>query len=138
MMAGLSEVEGRLLHGLLEETSRDIVVRLDRHGFIIHASANITDLGQDFSAALLLPHITDLAERDHAAFLGDHVKAALAGRKQSGWVEFPVIACADHDPCLEPQGERWYALSLRLVFDSNGAVEGALCLMRSVQQLRSI
>lgn len=146
MKTGLSDVEGRVLHGLLEETSRDIVVRLDRRGFIVHASANIADLGLDFSAALLLPHITDLTERDHAAFLGAHVTTALAGRVQGGWVEFPVIACAEsahdqdpgHYPCRQPQCRRWYALSLRPMFDSGGAVEGALCLMRSVQQLRSL
>lgn len=138
MKIGLSDVEGRVLHGLLEETSGDIVVRLDRRGFIIHASANVTELGLDCSAALLLPHITDLAERDHAAFVGAHVTTALAGRAQGGWVEFPVIACANRDTCREPQCQRWYALSLRPVFDASGVVEGALCLMRSVQQLRSL
>jgi tripeptide aminopeptidase len=30
---GLSDVEGHVLHGLLEETSGDIVIRLDRQGF---------------------------------------------------------------------------------------------------------
>jgi diguanylate cyclase (GGDEF)-like protein len=138
MITGLSDVEGRVLHGLLEETSRDIVLRLDRHGFIIHASANIADIGLDVSPTLLLPHVTDLAERGHAALLGDHVKAELAGHPQGGWVEFPIIACADHDLCHEPHGQRWYALSLRPVFDDTGAVEGALCLMRSVQQLRNL
>ena len=81
MKIGLSDVEGHVLHGLLEETSGDIVIRLDRQGFIIHASANIADLGLDLSGALLLPHITDLADRNHAAFLGEHVNAALAGRQ---------------------------------------------------------
>lgn len=143
MMTGLSDVEGRVLHGLLEETSRDIVVRLDRHGFIIHASANIADIGLDLSAALLPPHITDLAERGHAAFVGDHVKAALAGRTPGGWVEFPITPCTRHDPFDDPSGhellgQRWYALSLRPLTDAAGEVEGALCLMRSVQQLRSL
>ena len=138
MMTGLSDVEGRVLHGLLEETSRDIVVRLDRHGFIIHASANSAELGLDLSAALLPPHITDLAERDHAAFLGAHVKTALAGQVQGGWVEFPVVAGADREAASLPpqQCQRWYALSLRPMFEPSGAVEGALCLIRSVQQLR--
>jgi diguanylate cyclase len=138
MKMGLSEVEGRVLHGLLEETSRDIVVRVDRHGFIVHASANIADLGVDISATLLLPHITDIADREHAAFLGAHVTAALAGQMQAGWVEFPVVACANRDQCREPHCQRWYALSLRPMRDHTGAVEGALCLMRSVQQVRSL
>jgi diguanylate cyclase (GGDEF)-like protein len=138
MKIGLSDVEGRVLHGLLEESSGDIVVRLDRHGFIVHASGNIGELGLDFSATLLPPHITDLAERDHAAFLGEHVSAALAGRTQIGWVEFPVISCEERDNCRAPQCQRWYALSLRPMLDPAGAADGALCLMRSVQQVRSL
>lgn len=138
MKIGLSDVEGRILHGLLEETSGDIVVRIDTRGFIVHASANISELGLDLSDALLLPHITDLAERDHGAFLGAHVSQALDGRVQSGWVEFPVIACDEHETCRAPHCQRWYALSLRPMFDAGGVVDGALCLMRSVQQLRSL
>ncbi|MDC8755348.1 GGDEF domain-containing protein [Erythrobacter sp. sf7] len=136
MKIGLSDVEGRVLHGLLEETSGDIVLRIDQRGFILHASSNITELGFDFSSALLLPHITDLAEADHAAFLGEHVSAVLEGRTRSGWVEFPVITCAERDTCRETQCQRWHALSLRPMIDNMGNIDGALCLMRSVQQVR--
>ncbi len=138
MKIGLSDVEGHVLHGLLEETSGDIVIRLDRLGFIIHASANIAELGLDISGALLLPHITDLATRDYAAFLGEHVTAVLGGYVQTGWTEFPVIACDDRDTCREPHCQRWYALSLRPMCDKTGTPDGALCLMRSVQQVRSL
>ncbi|KPF63100.1 GGDEF domain-containing protein [Porphyrobacter sp. AAP60] len=138
MKLGLSDVEGRVLNGLLEEASGDIVVRLDRRGFIVHASANIAELGLDFSEALLLPHITDLAGRDHAAFVAEHVTATLGGRTQGGWIEFPVITHHDHEAGRESPCQRWYALSLRPMFDAGGAAEGALCLLRSVQQLRSL
>lgn len=138
MRIGLSDVEGHVLHGLLEEASGDIVIRIDRHGFIIHASGNIAELGLDLAAALLHPHVTDLATRDHAAYLGEHVAAALAGGTPEGWVEFPVIACAGHDTCGAAQCRRWYALSLRPLCDGLGAPDGALCLMRSVQQVRSL
>jgi diguanylate cyclase len=138
MKFGLSDVEGRVLHGLLEESSGDIVVRLDPRGFIIHASANIAELGLDCSATLLRPHITDLAERDHATFVAEHVGAALTGRMQGGWVEFPVIACDNRATCRAADCQRWYALSLRPLCDTAGVVEGALCLIRSVQQLRNL
>ena len=138
MKIGLSDVEGHVLHGLLEETSGDIVIRLDRHGFIIHASANMAKLGLDVRGALLLPHITDLATRDHVAFLGAHVSRVLAGCTQGRWVEFPVIACDDRATCHETQCQRWYALSLKPMCDTTGTPDGALGLMRSVQQLRSL
>jgi len=138
MKIGLSEVEGHVLHGLLEETSGDIVIRLDRHGFIIHASANIAELGSDLTAALLPPHITDLAARDHATFLGEHVARGLQGCTQVGWIEFPVALCADRGTVREAHFPRWYALTLKPMCDSAGTPDGAMCLMRSVQQLRSL
>lgn len=138
MKIALSDVEGQVLHGLLEESSGDIVVRVDRRGFILHASANIAELGLDCVSALLPPHITDLAERDHAAFVNEHVTMALTGRSPGGWIEFPVTACDERATCREPQCQRWYALSLRPVFDGAGGVDGALCLLRSVQHLRSL
>lgn len=138
MKITLSDVEGHVLHGLLEDNSGDIVIRLDSSGFIVHASANIAELGQDFSGALLLPHITDLAMRDHAPFLSEYVTAALAGEPQSGWAEFPVIVCAEHGTCRHLYCQRWYSLSLKPMRHADGTPDGALCLMRSVQQVRSL
>jgi diguanylate cyclase (GGDEF)-like protein len=142
MRIGLSEFEGRVLHGLLEEAFGDIVIRIDRRGFIIHASANIAELGLDVSAALLPPHITDLAAPDHAAALGEHIGAVLAGKTRPRWIEFPVAPFNSGDGGGSPntvEGQRWYAFSLRPMHhaaDPSGLPDGALCLMRSVQRLR--
>lgn len=138
MKIGLSEVEGHVLHGLLEEASGDIVIRLDTRGFIIHASANIAELGLDTTAALLLPHITDLAEREHAAFVGENVARVLGGCTPSGWIEFPVVSWAERDTSRAADCPRWYALNLMPMRDAQGTPDGALCLMRSVQQVRSL
>ena len=89
--------EGRVLHGLLEDASGDIVVRLDAAGFIIHASENAEELGMDLSSLLLMPHIADFAEADHAPEVARHVTQVFAGKAQRGWVEFPVRACQGHD-----------------------------------------
>lgn len=124
-----------MLHGLIEEASGDIVIRIDRRGFIIHASGGIAELGLDIGAALLLPHITDLAQPDHAAALGEHIGAVLAGETRPGWIEFPVAPIT----ATEAAERRWYAISLRPMHDAAdpaGAPDGALCLMRSVQRLR--
>jgi diguanylate cyclase len=146
MKIGLSEVEGKILHGLLEEASGDIVIRLDERGFLAHASANIAEIGLDVAATLVPPHITDLAERDHAAFLGSKVSGVLAGHPLVGWVEFPIIVCEPDAGC-DAAGlrhrhhsgcRRWYALSLRPLMRHSGEPEGALGLLRSVQQIRSL
>jgi GGDEF domain-containing protein len=145
MKIGLSDVEGRVLHGLIEEASGDIVIRIDRRGFIIHASGNLAELGAelglDFGTALLLPHITDLAAPDHAASLGEHIGAVLAGESRAGWSEFPLAPFNrdDAENARMAAGRRWYAISLRPMHDAadpGGPPDGALCLMRSVQRLR--
>ena len=141
MKIGLSDVEGRVLHGLIEEASGDIVIRLDRRGFIVHASGNVADLGFDFDTSLLPPHITDLADADHAAMLGEHVGAVLAGETRSGWIEFPAALrdVAEESPASPHPSRRWFAISLRPMLDTSEPAnlpDGALCLMRSVQRLR--
>lgn len=138
MKKGLSFDEGHALHDLLEENSGDIVIRLDAGGFIVHASANIAELGMDIVGALLPPHITDLAHRDHAVALAEKVSAAIAGEGYAGWTEFPVVVGDQGSDSHEPPSQRWYALSLKPIRGDDGAPGGALCLMRSVQQVRSL
>jgi GGDEF domain-containing protein len=138
MRIDLNESEGRILYGLLQDVSGDIVIRLDRNGFIDQASANFAELGLDLAYGLLPAHITDLVESDYADFVRRHVSAALEGRAHEGWAEFPVIPSPGTGKEGEAHHQRWYALSLRPVLDAEGVLEGALCLMRSVQQLRDL
>ncbi|MHA7820289.1 MAG: GGDEF domain-containing protein [Erythrobacter sp.] len=131
-----NDVEGRVLHGLIEDSCDDIVVRLDASGFIIHASVNAGELGIDPSALLLLPHIADLAEPEYASELDDHVRRVLAGEAPGGWIEFPlrVDETEDAEDAGPPVGcRRWYAFSLRLIDHDDGVPQGALGLLRPVQ-----
>lgn len=142
MEVGFNEFDPKILQDLLEKASDDIVIRLDDRGFLAQASANIAEIGVDFSASLVPPHITDLPERDHAAMLGERVSGVLAGHPMVGWVEFPIIACAGphlrggrgHDAACR----RWYALNLRPLRCERERRSGAVGLLRSVQQVRSL
>ena len=88
MTQHFSDVDARVLRGLIEDTLEDIVVRLDPSGFIIHASANADVLGIDLSALLLMPHIADLAEPEFVAPVASYALAALAGEAPDAWIEF--------------------------------------------------
>jgi diguanylate cyclase len=138
MKLEIDKSERRILRGLIEDVSGDIVIKLDCRGFIVQSSANIAEIGLDLSAALLPPHITDVVACDYAAFVGRHVNAALAGRATEGWAEFPLAGSTAADPGNQPSDSVWYALSLRPTHDASGAIEGALGLIRSVQHLRSL
>ncbi|MDJ0642411.1 MAG: diguanylate cyclase [Erythrobacter sp.] len=138
MKMGLSAAEGTILHGLLEESAGDIVLKLDEQGFIIHASENFAGLGIDLSLLLLSPHIADLAERSHADDVCSYARSILEGRALGGWVEFPAVGhplLDEDESCHTPS---WYALSLRPFADEEGNPGGAIGLMRSVQHLRSL
>lgn len=138
MNMGLSAAEGMILHGLLEESAGDIVLKLDGDGFIIHASTNFTELGFDLSHLLLFPNITDLAARSHVDDVADYAQRALSGRAMGGWIEFPTIGHASPEDQEGDTSPRWYALSLRPIADDQGRPSGAIGLMRSVQHLRSL
>lgn len=139
MQVAGSGVAGNVLHSLLEEFSGDIIIHLDQKGFLQDASGNIAEIGLDLRSVLLPPHITDLAHRDHAAYLGDKVSDVLAGHPMVGWVEFPILGCEEHRHRHQAaRCQRWYALSLRPVLEPTGAIRGAVGLLRSVQQVRNL
>lgn len=141
MKMNFSEVDGHVLHGLLEDASGDIVLRVDENGFIVQASDNAADLGVDSSALLFMPHICDLTNRHYFERVERYVSKALNGHEQGGWVEFPVVANRDHDEkeVGPPElSQRWYTLSLRLIEHSEAEPARAIGLMRSIQQRRSL
>ncbi|WP_299194733.1 sensor domain-containing diguanylate cyclase [uncultured Erythrobacter sp.] len=141
MKIDFSNAEGRVLHGLIEDAAGDIVVRLDSAGFIVHASANASQLGIDLSSLLLMPHISDFADPDHTADLVRYVTQVLSGGVSHGWIEFPVCKSAapeEERADNEFAEPRWYAFSLRLIDDDDGVPQGALGLLRSVQQKHSL
>ncbi len=144
MHVDLNGFAGEVLTGLLTDTSDDVVVRLDQRGFVVQASTNIAALGVECADRLLPPHITDLAEPDHAAEFASQVSGVLAGQPMRGWIEFPLAEGdptdsklpSDDDRIMRPR--RWHALSLRPLLRPTGEVEGAIGVLRSVQRVRSL
>ncbi len=142
-----NDADGRALHGLLEEASGDIVVRLDGGGFVLQASPNAAELGMDLSNLLLMPHISDFAEPDHRDAIARHVASVLHANRDmpapQGWVEFPVHVCGSDEneggECDTPIACRqWFALNLRPIAPDDGAPQGALGLLRSVDNTREM
>ncbi|NQX93412.1 MAG: GGDEF domain-containing protein [Erythrobacter sp.] len=142
MQTRMSLAEGAALHGLLEEVTGDIVVRVDRQGFIENASSNIAEIGYDLSQLLLKPHLIDLAEPEHSSDLKTRVDAVLSGAADENgsvdWFEFPVGAIRYGEPEEAAVLPTWYALSLRALTDDDGAVSGAIGLLRSVERKRAL
>lgn len=134
MTLQFNEEEGRVLHGLIEDVSNDIVIRLDHSGFIIHASQAILQLGFDPRALLVMPHIADLAQRDHAPEVMSHVASILNGTARAQWIEFPLVAREeDGEGSVAPhRSGSWYALGVRRLTSDNGPPVGGLGLLRPI------
>lgn len=142
MQTRISLAEGAALHGLLEEATGDIVVRVDPQGFIETASSNIVEIGYDLSQLLLKPHLADLAEREYLRDLRSHITAILSGRGEDSatadWIEFPIGLAVPCEPGVPPRPAPWYAISLRALTDGEGTITGAIGLLRSVDRKRAL
>ena len=142
MQTRMSLAEGAALHGLLEQATGDIIVRVDAQGFIETASSNIAEIGYDLSQLLLKPHLADLAEREHFLDLKSHIETVLSGKLEesadANWIEFSVGLKQPSEPGEPPKLAPWDALSLRALVDERGEVGGAIGLLRSVDRKRAL
>ena len=96
MIEHFEDVDGQVWRDLIGSARDEVVVCLDHSGFIVRASANADLLGMDLSSLLLMPHIADLAEPEYVAPLAGFTLAALAGRAQNKWFEFPLAQSIDN------------------------------------------
>lgn len=142
MHVALNEIEGAALHGLLNESAGDIVFKLDRAGFIEHASRNIADIGFDLPSMLVKPHISDLAQSDYVGEVSTYTKRILGQMAcvdaSPDWVEFPVCLASEQMGEAPARTWAWYELSLRAIAEPDGETVGALGLLRSVDRLRAL
>ena len=130
MDVDFTEQESVALYGLLAESTRDVVLKTDLAGQIVHASPALERLG--FRAARLPggPHLLDLVapsargevERAHAD--------AIAEVGPGHWVEFPALTCDER--------EHWFEMQARALKDENGKPYGALSIMRSIDERRDL
>lgn len=120
--------ESSALYGLLADHSSDIILKTDREGFILHASQAIERLGFAMPAMLIGPHLLDLVDPSCAEMVRAGHDAALAGRQDGGWIEFPALT-AD-------RRKRWFEIQIRCLPDARGQAYGALSVMRSIDERR--
>ncbi|AKM08022.1 GGDEF domain-containing protein [Pelagerythrobacter marensis] len=122
--------EGAALYGLLAEGERDIVLKLDRAGFVVHASSGIEQLGIAGPDRPASPHLADLAEPGRADAVHAYLDTVMHDGGAPGWFEFAARK-ADG-------GTAWFTLQLRPLLDGEGAVYAAVGIMRSMEERRAL
>lgn len=121
--------ESSALYRLLADTTSDIILKTDRDGYIVHASPGIARLGVSLPNMLIGPHILDLVHPACAAAVKSEHDAAIGGRRNGRWVEFPALT--------NDRQERWFEIQMRCLADEAGAIYGALGIMRSIEERRA-
>lgn len=129
MGAQFTSHEGRALYGLLAETADDIVLKTDRHGFVVHATPALERLGFALPHMLFGPHLADLARPDHAERLRAAVQQSLAGQPV-GMIEF-AGRTPDHE-------ETWFEIAVRPLAEQGVRPYGTLAIIRSIDMRRAL
>ena len=130
-------------------TRLDVVLRLDRDGFVVHASPNADELGLDLTTLLLMPHIGDFAQADYAADVNRLLQMTKSGEVTTKWFDFPLAEafCRDDKPMdaeeelpasrsrrrKQMSARRWFGMWLEPVDDDDGADQGFIAILRCAQ-----
>jgi diguanylate cyclase (GGDEF)-like protein/PAS domain S-box-containing protein len=123
--------ESSALFGLLAESATDIIFKIDREGRVVNASQAIDRLklpahGHVSAGTRLL----DIVAAEHVPQVKALCDSVLCGERDGQWIEFAV-------PCGQ-FGRQWFELQMCSLTDSLGWVEGALGIMRSVDDRHAL
>lgn len=126
MWGTISPGECSALYRLVATSPTDLVIKTDRGGRIVHATAAGESLGMAREGGPVGRHLLELVHHAYAEIvLGEH-QAALAGGSGSGWIEVLALA-ADG-------GQHWMELKLGPLPQRNGA----LAILRSIEDRRTL
>lgn len=121
--------ESSALYELLAEQTTDIIIKTDCDGFIRHvlpAGAAPPELA---GGRLEGCHLLDLVDTPFAPAVMAGLRATLAGRQESKWVEF-------RSPRQAVPGN-WFGLRMRRLLDEDDRPYGAVGIIRSIAERRS-
>lgn len=118
------------LYGALADETNDIILKTNRAGFVQHASSAVERMGIAQAGMLFAPHIGDLTDSAHADQLKEEHEAVLRGDRSPRWIDLPVRIPNDR--------ARWFTVQLRPLADENGVAYGALCIMRCIDDRRTL
>ncbi len=130
MGAEFTPREESVLCGLLAEATTDIILKTDREGFILHASPMLERLGVALPSMLIGPHLLDLVHPSHTDTIKADLAAAIGGKGQGQWTEFPGRT-EDDQPC-------WFEIQMRALSHESGDIYGTLAILRCLETKRNM
>lgn len=122
--------ESTALCELLVEGTSDIILKTDPRGFILNASPAIERLGFRIPNLLVGPHLLDLVAAEGREAVEAAHAAAISGEDSGRWVEFPAVTSDER--------AHWFEIQSRALRGEGGAICGAMSIMRSIDERRSL
>lgn len=126
----LTPQDSSVLYSFLADSGSDIILKTDLDGRVLQASPGLALLG--YSIAPLEPglRLRDLVDAQYAVAVREGHDAVIGGRDGSGWLEVQAQS-SDGD-------EHWFDMQMRGLRDSDGMICGALTIMRSTDERRTL
>lgn len=122
--------EGMALYGMLATSPTDIILKTDRTGTIVHASAGMAVLGEQWGGALAVgQHVLDFVSPEARPQIANAHACALEG-EDVDWIEFAALT--NHGR------KQWFEIRFRALSANNTGPYGVLAMMRNVDELHSI
>lgn len=130
MDVDLTRHESLALYGMLAESTRDVILKTDLAGHIVHASAALERLGFRAARTPGGPHLLDLVAPSARSEVERAHADAIAEAGPPRWVEFPALT--------RDEREHWFEIQARALKDDSGQPYGALSIMRSIDERRDL
>ncbi|MDP3675422.1 MAG: sensor domain-containing diguanylate cyclase [Novosphingobium sp.] len=121
--------EGCVLYRLWADSTNDIILKTDCSGNIVNASPALERWPFASVNGLFGRHILDLVHPSRCAAVMAAHESVIAGRQDGGWIEFPARSVDGP--------ERWFEIQLRCLIADGGAIQGAVSIVRSIQERRT-
>jgi len=126
MIAAFTAQESSALFHLLTSNATDIVLKTDRVGFVVHAMPSVVQAGRLLPGEWVGRHLLDIVEPSHSTEIAARHRAAMTGRSDDSWTEFPAWTA---------QGEeRWFEVRMGPLAGAGEAPYGVLAVMRSIEE----
>ena len=129
MGVNFTSEEGRTLYRWWSENTNDIILKTDCSGNIVSASSGLERVPFASVNGLFGRHILDLVQPSRAAAVMAEHEAAVSGRQEGNWIEFPARTI--------DREERWFEIQSRCMIDDSGTINGAVSIMRCIQERRT-
>jgi len=124
----IGESQGQ--YRLLADNMTDVILRADLEGVVLYASPSAARQGLAHPTELIGRNLLDIVHPSYGASFMSAYEEVIADRTVSPWTEFPGFS--------DGREENWFDTQIRCSFDENGNADGAVIVLRSIEERKQL